>query len=96
MSRITKAMLEEENEMLRSTIRKQVGLMAHLREKVDLLQVQPNILQTMAITVQRVASVTENLLQSIPSIEQYARMKGEGGGEKQFVDERDVWAAKVK
>ena len=62
MARLTKAMLVKENTRLREALMDQSNYITHLKEKVGILNVQPQVLQTMCMTVQRVAGVTENLL----------------------------------
>ena len=75
MARVTKAMLTKENERLRDFSKQQSNYIIHLKEKIAVLNIAPQVLQTMSITVQRVASVTENLLQSIPAVERYAQKR---------------------
>ncbi|MCK4649587.1 hypothetical protein KAT51_08690 [bacterium] len=81
MARLTKAMLVKENTRLREALMDQSNYIIHLKEKVAILNIQPQVLQTMCMTVQRVAGVTENLLQSIPSVERAAQRKLEVKGD---------------
>ena len=84
MPRMTKAMLEGENQRLKIRIKdewKYAEMLKEqikvLKEQIKVLNISPDVLKTMCITVQRVASVTENLLQSIPAVQSYARKGGD-------------------
>ena len=73
----TKAMIEEENERLRSYLSEVHVENRFLKREISALKFPANIVNTMAITVQKTAGLVENLLQSIPSVHKFSR---EGGG----------------
>lgn len=71
MARLTKAMLEEENKLLRQVCKQRYDEIISLKKEIEALKFPHHVINTMAMTVQHVADTTTNLLQSIPSINRY-------------------------
>jgi len=70
--KLTKAMLEDEVRFLKRLLDSRNAKIIALEKQVEALQFPNQVINTVAMTVQRTASLVESVIQSIPAVDRYA------------------------